>query len=496
MIIKGSGEIRMNNIINQKTSTEVNWTEVIWDLLERWKAVLITALAVVVLLAGAKYAKDVKEYRSVQKEKAAMEAASEEEQIKMILGKIPEKERAAVLATVNQKEMLETERAYLGDSILMNTDPTNQRMLVADYHISTDGQPESAVASLLYSYKTYLNSDDSVEKLREAIDSDAESNYIAELISTDDSDPAEEAAPYDVVLKVQIVLPAHADCEKVAEVLAGIISECSAELSGRICPHSVSPVSAEEQHRYNADAVKKRNDTLENISTLQDNIGKIRLSEGQEAAVEAIRTIRSASAISESKDDAGTGAMEKPGIDGKYMFLGFILGILMYSVIYLLIHTNKGSICSAADTECCTRSRLLGEVYHAIDHKGLDALLHSRLVDKYRYKGKLDESEQIRKAASKTAAVCGRISADEVTVLCMPELTDAQKKVVDAIKSKCPVTDVKEIPKQADDEYLLSVRNTVLLVDDSIKAGDVITMTAQLADCSANLLGSIFYRCI
>ena len=173
-----------------------------------------------------------------------------------------------------------------------------------------------------------------------------------------------------------------------------------------------------------------------------------------------------------------------------------MLGILLYALIFFLNYIAKGRIHSAGDAGYYTQSRLLGEIYHRVDHKGLEALLHSRAVDRYRYKGKLNEEEQIRKTAAKLDTVCRLADTDKPAVLCLSELTDAKKKLIDAIKAKNPAASVLEVSKQTDDEELLSVRDAVLLVDDGVRADDVISLTAQLADCGTNLLGSIYCSCI
>ena len=492
------GESEMNSIIKKKPEKEISWPDMAWDLLGQWKAVLITALAVMLLAAGAKYAKDVKEYKAGQKEKAAMSTASAEEQIEMILGKLPGDDRPAVLAAVNQKEMIRAEREYLGKSILMNSDPTNQRMLAAEYYIAADELTDPARAGLIHGYKAYLNSNDAVEKIGQAINGEAETNHIAELISVNASDPAGESDNCDAVLEVHIVLPEYADSEKVSEVLTGIINDCSAELSGKIGPHKVVRVITDDIHRYNADAVKKRNAVIEDLYTQQDNIGKIRLTEGQEAAVEAILAVKTASSAADkaAEDGADTRETGKPGISVKYAVFGSMLGILLYALIFFLNYIAKGRIRSAGDAEYYTQSRLLGEIYHRVDHKGLEGLLHSRAVDRYRYKGRLDEDCQIRNAASKTGSVCRRAGADKVDVLCLSELTDAKKKLIDAIKGKIPAANVLEVSKQTDEEELLSVRDAVLLVDEGVRADDVISLTVQLADCGTDLLGSIYCSCI
>ena len=141
----------MNSNNTGRIETVINVKEIIWDLLEQWKAVLITALLVMALVAGAKYAKDMKSYEAAQAEKEAQKqsTASAEDQIRDVLEALPESERSTVMTIVNQNEWIEKEKEYINKSILLNTDPTNQRTLAADYYIAAAEDTDSVRDSLI-----------------------------------------------------------------------------------------------------------------------------------------------------------------------------------------------------------------------------------------------------------------------------------------------------------------------------------------------------------
>ena len=140
----------MNNSAYKQPEMVINLREIIWDLLERWKAVFMVAILMAVLVAGAKYAKDVNGYNVAQAEKEAKahSAASVEEQIEDVLNALPEDERSTVMTIVNQNNWIEDQKEYINNSILLNSDPTNQRTLCLEYYINAGEYDETIGSSI------------------------------------------------------------------------------------------------------------------------------------------------------------------------------------------------------------------------------------------------------------------------------------------------------------------------------------------------------------
>jgi len=490
----------MNSNNTGRIETVINVKEIIWDLLEQWKAVLITALLVMALVAGAKYAKDMKSYEAAQAEKEAQKqsTASAEDQIRDVLEALPESERSTVMTIVNQNEWIEKEKEYINKSILLNTDPTNQRTLAADYYIAAAEDTDSVRDSLIFGYRSYLKDKEVAEALGKVIAPGAETKYITELISAENSGSSDEAASADAILEIQVVLPDGADPQKVEETLTTLLKEQSPEMSSRICPHRIELISAGETYLYNSGAVNNRTNILYSINNLQNNTKNMQtsLSDGQKAAIESISAVRAAektaTTVGPEKTDAKDAEDSKPRISKKYALLGFVLGAMMYAFIYLLTVIFKGRITNAGDAEYYTQSRLLGEVYTKEEHKGIGALLHSAFVDKIRYKGRLDEEEQIRRLASALEVVCKHEGIDKVSVLGFSEMDETGGKVIKAINDKGIKTAVTDISKEEDGSYLLDIRDAVFMTDRSCKAEDLMKIGSMLDDCEVSRTGSIY----
>lgn len=494
----------MNNSNIGKAETVINVKEVIWDLLEQWKAVFITALLVAALVTGAKYAKDIKDYDAEQAKKAAekQNAASTEEQIEKVLGSLPESERSTVMTIVNQNDWIESQKEYIDNSILLNTDPTNQRTLVVDYYISADEESDTVRSSLIYGYSAILRNKEFLRNIGKAIAPQVKDQYISEMITLENLNAESAAQSTDAVMEIRIVLPDDADAESVEEVLTSELQRGSSDLSNKISPHRLSLLDANETYVYNTDAVENQTNILYSITTLQNNAKNMQanLSDEQKAAIEAITAIKTADKVSSAVEIGDKGSAEakeeKPKISKKYALLGFVLGVMMYAFIYLIWVIMRGRINCPEDLEYYTQSRLLGEAYHQTEHRGLEALLHSKLVDRYRYRDKLDEGAQLQKAASKLETLCKHAGVKSTSMLCMSEMTEEKRRLVDAIKARDLDVHVTETQKQTSDEYLLSLKDALILAGRDIKAAELVTMASQLADYDVNLLGGIYYICI
>lgn len=492
----------MNNTRSRQIVTVINIKEIIWDLLGQWKAVFITALLMMVLVAGAKYAKDMKGYEEVQAEKnaGAQSQAPAEERIDEVLNELPDDERATVITMVKQNEWIESEKEYINDSILMNTDPANQRTLVADYYISADEDSESARTSLVYAYSAQLKDESSLKNIGKVIDPDADSKYIAELITVKNEDRL--TASKSDVIEIQIVLPESADAGEVEAALTAELKGYTAELGSKICPHSIDILSTGVAYLYNKNAVDNRTNILYSIYNLQNNTKNMKssLSDGQKTALESIMAIktaaRAASDIEEGSEESAGTKDGKPGISKKYALLGFVLGALMYAFIYLMLVIFKGRINNANDAEYYTQARLLGEVYSKEEHKGFKALLHSVFVDKLRYEGKLDEDEQLRKAASAVDVACKHARIDSVSCLCFSEPMKAAEKVIEAIQGKDIKISLMDISKESDEEYLLGLDNVVIISDNNSKIADVTAVVSRLAEYDVERIGTVYCKSI
>ena len=415
---------------------------------------------------------------------------------------------------VQQKEWVDKQKDYINNSILMNVDPTRQRTIILDYYIASEEGSNSIATTLLYGYSSYVTGDSVVNGIRDVIGADVEDRYIAELISTpfnDNNNTYNTGAPAgaddgDAVLEVKVVAPEDVDAAKIEEVITTSFSDYSAELSKNAGAHTIKLIRSDEAYIYNAVAVSNRNSAIANIYNIQNNYIKnmeINLSDEQKAAIESIMAVKRAAkkATASEATDAAAPAEEPaaPGISKKYALAGFILGLALYACIYALYIMFKGWITSAEQTEMYTGSRLIGEVYTAGEHKGIQKLLHSRLVDNIRYRGKLDSDVQISKLVSAASALFKHAGTDKLTIFRMPDeacRTETADKVAGEIRKAGVDVTVTDVNDATDGNALLNVKNAIIMAGATSTASSLTGLSDLLSEFDVPLLGNIYIEAI
>ena len=505
----------MNNY--ESNETVINLREVIWDLLSQWKAVLIVALLMALLVAGAKHAKDTRAFNAAEAQQAADAALdlTAEERVAEILDALPESERSTVEYLANQNEWIEMHKEYVNNSILLNTNPDRQRTLILEYYVSIDkaAAAKSKILALVEGYRGYLKDEKLVASVGKAIDPEAEPKNITELIRSDTS-LATDTNEYDVVsagvlLKIYVVLPEGADPDAVEAAMTESLKKYSTELTSKIADHSLTMIRAIESYIYYADAVNNKNNTLYAINNLSNNTKNMMsgLSEEQTAALEEITALMNESDEDETSTETAEvsigsdeeGVLTKPAFSKKYAVLGFALGVFAYAFAYLVIIILRGRLNSASDVQDYTRARLLGEVYYDTDRNGiLNAMLHSKLVSKYRYHGKGDTEVQLNRLSDALDSAAKHIGAKEITLFMLDDSHEDStvKNIVSRIIEKAADSGLKiNVENTADDieeKKLLSVENAAFVANSNTKAKTICNLASLCSNYDVRILGSAY----
>ena len=494
----------MNYSDQKKPATEINIFELFWDLLSQWKAILVVAIITSMLTAGFRYYQEIKSYndsRESKKKAEEMAKVPKEEQINQVLENFSPDDVAAIEFVVQQKEWVAAERDYYSNSILLQTNPTNQRTLLLDYYLDSQGNDGSVSATLAYSYMGFLTSERIVDGLRKIIDPSSENKYIAELIiPPNKGEYVPGADDGDVVIQAKVVLPEDTDAAAVEKLITDELEKYSEELTKSIGPHVISLLRTSEARLYNTDAVNNRNSIVAHIFNIQNTYLKnteSNLSEKQRAAVNAIMAIKNST---ESKTEIV--AIEetdgRPTLRIKNLLLGFILGVALYAGLYLIRIVLKGRVLTPQMASSYSDSRLLGEIYYSGEISGINCLFHSNYVNKIRYRKKIDSDTQTRKASSAISSVCKHADTTDLTVIDMAGRTQECNRIVNEILVSLQDDGISlnhiDAVSGIDEKMLLQVKNAVLLIDSDTKMADLWNATQLCNSYDVRRLGSVYTR--
>ena len=145
----------MNSQTYQQNTIQIDIVALLKKALIQWRAIIIFAVILGLLVSGLKYIKDLSSY------KAALALSKDETSSDDIIKKsgLTVDEQDAVQLAVSQKKQIESQSEYLSDSLYMNLDPMNLRQLSLLYFIKAKGGSDAA--DLLTVYKEELLSDSS-----------------------------------------------------------------------------------------------------------------------------------------------------------------------------------------------------------------------------------------------------------------------------------------------------------------------------------------------
>lgn len=487
---------------------ELDLKELFWRLLKQYKAILLFSLIMAVLLCLAQHFMAVKAYNAAMeadKEKAEQVELSLDEQIDSVLKKIPESERTGVEYLVHGQEWINAQKKYLDESLLMGTDPTNQRVLVLTYAI--EGAEEKDLPSLISNYKNYLISNKNVEAVKPLISEEAEDKYIAELIQFADEDKVGfeiDTMSGSNVINTLIVLPYDTDAGKLADAVTASVKDYSK--SQQHIQHTVRLSYSEEETCYDKFTGGRMREIMVNINNMEKALteAKKSMSDEQKAAAESIVAIKDNASKLEDADPAeteqGTADDEpevkaKPGFSKKYALAGFVLGAMLYALAFTALMMLRDRVNSAVDTVNYTGARLLGEVYHPGDHKGIQKLMNSEAIGRIQHKGKSDTEAQIRKTVSALEALCEHKDIRDLTVLDLTA-SDSAARTVNEVAQSAENKDLRITvlgnAAEIEEKSLNEIDNAVIAVSDRTKASDVFRMMEMLGAYDVKGIGSVY----
>lgn len=487
----------MNMTKNQPQVVEIDPKEMMWDLLSQWKAVLLTSILMALILCGAKYSSDMKNYNAQiasQKDAAKQSALSVEEIVEQTINSLPEGERDAVEYVVNEQKWIDEQKNYLNTSILMNTDPTNQRVLKMVYEV--DSADENDKGWIINTLTNYLSSEDVISKIKPYIAENVDDKYIGELYYEDEIERPDSA------IRINLILPEETDADAVSKAINEAMAE---QVKTMLSKHefAISLVGTEVVHTYHMKNVQNRIAMFNNVNTLEGNIKTLQnsLSDSQKAAINTIVTT-----MRDERSDAGAGAADsdnseaptRPGLSKRYGLVGFVLGFLMYIAVYIITIIMQNRLRFAESVERYTNLKLLGEIYYEKKRSLLEKLFHSIFVEKYRYKGKTNIPAQIEKTADSIKAVCKHYGVGEVTLIKMIEESDTAEvkgilqDMLSAIREKNLVVKVVD---ETDDFYgkeLLDEALVAPIVCPCTKASDLGKLLSTCDAFDIDMAGSVY----
>ena len=368
-----------------------------------------------------------------------------EKDIKKLQDKLSDTELNAVEnAVFNQRKIL-TDQKYLDSSILMQIDSQNKHVVCIDYYISGAKPKFSELLCRSFSSRFYdrdilkklsqtmnedINPSDLQKVMGELIDVDYTGT--TQSVSTAAGEGYQVSTEVYPVITVSVVLPSDTDSAAVVKAVNVSMKSISKDLNKTVGKHQLNVLESYDKYTVDNDLKDTQNRVKDEILTSQSNNATAIesftddqkslynaeiLNLKDEMGIDATETKNSSakgstSASSESdttsakesgsdtnsKSDTASGdksgstsasddsltslSAEKPSFSKKYCAVGFIGGLFIYIVCYILIIALRHRVNSGDDLAGVTNLRKFGE-YHKYTYTGFARFIWSKRIYNY-----------------------------------------------------------------------------------------------------------------
>ena len=450
-----------------------------------------------------------------------------EKDIKKLQDKLSDTELNAVeTAVFNQRKIL-TDQKYLNSSILMQIDSQNKHVVYIDYYISGAKPKFSELLCRSFSSRFYdrdilkklsqtmnedINPSDLQKVMGELIDVDYTGT--TQSVSTAAGEGYQVSTEVYPVITVSVVLPADTDSAAVVKAVNVSMKSISKDLNKTVGKHQLNVLESYDKYTVDNDLKDTQNRVKDEILTSQSNNATAIesftddqkslynaeiLNLKDEMGIDATETKNSSakgstSASSESdttsakesgsdtnsKSDTASGdksgstsasddsltslSAEKPSFSKKYCAVGFIGGLFIYIVCYILIIALRHRVNSGDDLADVTNLRKFGE-YHKYTYTGFARFIWSKRIYNYYYRRYLSLEETSKYAADgikasltlmRNDAETSATVSDTVTILSLDTFTQNTQKYVSEVSKALTSTGITVMQSELTIAHLLT----------------------------------------
>lgn len=470
-----------------KREPRIDLYEFFKNVIHKWKLIIVIMVLSSLAVGGLHYYKSIRSIaKNTTSETQINEVAAGVQTEEEILETLSDSEKVAVINYVQQTEWLNAEEEYITNSVLMRTNPANQRQIVWHYLINARSNGELDIEKNVIT--NYVKSTDFCEGIRDCIDKNAKIEYIDELVNVklsvvDQSVVTDDDRVGD--LSLIIIVPDNVDKEELVNTVNSLLSK---HIKGREIV-SIKLDDVRESRFVNQSAIATKQNATNTIRDTYNSLNNIRtsLSDKQNKACTAIINSRNNTSTVENQGVTDENKVEtRPRISKKYLMAGGLLGFIIYVMLTLLITIAKGSVYSFANAE---------ELLPGIKPLGqVDTISAGRT---HELKDNDSLIKNIEKTADSIKIMCKYYNVNKITMLDMLASSEAEVKK-ELIKAVDDSNISLEYLSAYDDDNSLNIRgilngeNTIIIVCANDKQKNVKRVVEICRDYEKEVRGFIY----
>lgn len=427
-------------------------TDLALGLMEQWRCVLAAGLIVAVLLPSAKYFTSVRSFNSM--------VTGVEKALDGSVNLGGELERPVVRA-LSYYSQYSAKRAYFTDSRNTDINGTMERRLTLLYFIRTQSSGSGALT---------------VARLYEAMSTDQELQYtVADALGmSSDDDRLKELYFYTIQdpgysgtdrmgasFTFTIVIPENVTPDDPEGRMMKYLQSKKEMFEKQVGPYDIDLVTSFYSNIDNQSRIDTQIDYYKKLSTAETAFvaayktcsqqGKVLVSSmiSRDMVDSGLRKLRrgdieglkeelmSKEPVTESDGKADSdleallsgNVVASPSFPILYIPIGFIGGMILYAVFYILVRSTDRYARNASDMKRLTGLRSFGEIYE-YPYKGIKRFAHDKKVYALRHKESGVPKEEIGRIADKLSAKAKHMNLSDISLVVMGTPTDRKEMIL------------------------------------------------------------------
>jgi capsular polysaccharide biosynthesis protein len=422
-----------------KTEREVDLLDLCWEIILRWKAVLLCALIGAVLVAGGKYYSDLNNWKNQEVDTIV---TAEDIQMQMDALDLTENEIAEVQELIDLNEQILEAQNYYNCSYRMQMNADNLPVHQMRYYVKinqidavTSMENEimftTTATDIANLYAAYLLSDEVIDLLQSQLP-DNQIDLHEVIVPVIES---------SAILTINLYKVDGLDVEQLAASINEVLSN-AAEKYLFIDEYDFLMVEELDTVLSDEDLASEQTERLKQIYDMQTQVNalKSRLSDNQTSYYQLYQTAKTTEenagadlAVTETKTIAA-----KPGIVSGNIILGILLGIFLACMYIAICYILSNRLHSANDLNRYYQVTLYGQIETKEHKKGLfvpDGKLNSWRQKRERG---LSNEGQIKETVAAIALSCQQKAIQSIALIGtqLDESTDELREIAEGLKER------------------------------------------------------------
>ena len=469
----------MENQKMKKSEIDIEIKDLLWELVRKWRIIVVMALICAVGLAAYQYRIDMNktDVVVVKKTQEELEKALSVQDVSEVIG------------AVNLLNQLGEKSAYMDASVLMQINPYEEDAVLLQYVVVVDGAVEETLAKAYHSYieDGYLAQD-------LAVDIELEAVYVDELIDVVEdntdmyvySDTMDESIQMtvsnneaDTCITVKVCGMDETSAAELANSVKDALAAYTATLNREIGTHQLKLIEETACVLVDNALAELQNRNATAIKTISNNIDKMKNEmTGDQITLYTYRV----TGVTQSENNTATTPQAKVvTISVKHAVIGAIVGAVLGCAIILVLYVFSAKLRNSDEIKTLYHVKVLGQVENPQKKKGIFSFI-DEFIAKVQSGGKKELSYE-----QAVQMICTNIAID-----CKKK---EQKKVylAGSILEQIPEQVLEDIAKQCKEKGIQIVKGDAIAYDaDALEDLELIGTVVFLEKKHASFYDEIY----